>query len=305
MPSINFVASYNVAKLFGAKIFLADVDKHTGQMSPKNVEDCCKKFNIKTIKAIIVMYNGGYPENADKFFYLKKKYKSFLIEDACHAMGANYESKNKIYKIGSCKHSDISTFSLHPLKTITTGEGGIVTTNYKKLDDRLKKSRSLGIEKNKKKHWDYDVVSLGLNFRLNDFQCALGISQLKRIRSFLSSRKKIADVYIKNLKKINSIIIPSHNKKYKSSNHLFLISIKKASYKLKEKFIKYMLKNKIVLQYHYIPIYKFKNFKGKFIGNNSEIYYHSCISLPIYVNMTKKEQNFIIDKIKLFFVNYD
>lgn len=301
MPSINFVASYNIAKLFGAKIFLSDVDKYTGQMSPENIHDCCKKFNLKKIKAIVVMYNGGYPDNSEKFNLLKKKYKCYLIEDACHAFGSTYKFKSKNYKIGSCKHSDIATFSLHPLKTITTGEGGIVTTNDKKLDQKIKIIRSLGIKKNKKKHWDYDVVENGFNFRLTDFQCALGISQLSKIDYFIKRRKKIADKYIEALKKINSIIIPKYKNKYLSSHHLFLINLKENKLKIKEKFIKFMLKNKILIQYHYIPIYKFKNFKGKFLKKNSEIYYKNCLSLPIYVNLTKKEQEYIISKIITFF----
>ena len=106
MPAINFIASHNVAKLFNAKIYLADVDKHSGQMSPKNVIDVCKKFNIKRVKAIITMYNGGYPFNANKFIKLKKIYKCFIIEDACHALGATYKNGKKNIKIGSCIHSD-------------------------------------------------------------------------------------------------------------------------------------------------------------------------------------------------------
>ena len=97
MPAINFIASYNIAKLFNAKIFLADVDKYSGQMSPENIIDICKKFRIKKIKAVITMYNGGYPNNAEKFKSLKKKYKCYIVEDACHALGATYEYKKKKY----------------------------------------------------------------------------------------------------------------------------------------------------------------------------------------------------------------
>ena len=301
MPAINFIASYNVANLLGAKIYLADVNKNTGQMSPQNVEDCCKKFNIKKLKAIIVMYNGGYPENAEKFINLKKKYNCYIIEDACHALGATYKIKGISYKVGSCKHSDISTFSLHPLKTITTGEGGIVTTNSQKLDGYIKKFRSLGIEKNPKKHWDYDVKFNGFNFRLSDFQCALGINQLKDIKSFLLERKRISEKYINELKDISQIDFVNHSKKYKSSFHLFIINLKNSNQIIKEKFIKYMLRNKIILQYHYIPIYKFKIFRGKYLSRYSEVYYNSAISLPIFYGLSPKEQNFVIKKIKIFF----
>ena len=303
MPAINFISSYNLAKTLGAKIYLADVNKRTGQMSPSNVEECIKKYNLNKIKAIITMYNGGYPENAEKFLKFKKKYRCFIIEDACHAFGAEYILNGKKEKIGSCKHSDISTFSLHPLKTITTGEGGLITTNIKKIDEKIKKFRSLGIERSSTKHWQYDVKLLGFNFRMNDFQCALGISQLKKVKSFLNLRTKIAAKYDKELKNVNEVLIPEHLKKYKSSNHLYILNLKNCNLKKKESFIKYMLKNKIMLQYHYIPIYKFSIFKDKYLSKNSKVYYNSSVSLPIYCKLSLKEQNYIIRKIKEFF-NY-
>jgi len=304
MPAINFVASYNIAKQLNAKIFLADIDKETGQMLPSNVIDVCKKYKIKKIKAVVTMYNSGYPYDAEKFKKLKDIYNCFIIEDACHAFGASYKIENKNIKVGSCLHSDISTFSLHPLKTITTGEGGIVTTNSKKIAEKVKKIRSLGIEKNLNKHWEYDVKYVGFNFRLNDFQCALGLSQLDKISKFISQRKKIFLNYQKLLSKIKEINLPIHLTKYTSSHHLFIINLKKSNIKLKEKFIKFMLKNKILLQYHYIPVYRFKVFRGKYINKNSEIYYKSAISLPIYYGLKYNEQVYITKKIKEFFKKY-
>jgi dTDP-4-amino-4,6-dideoxygalactose transaminase len=301
MPSINFIASYNVAKLFNSKIFLADVDKYSGQMSPENIIDICKKFKIKKIKAVITMYNGGYPDNAEKFKSLKKKYKCYIVEDSCHALGATYKYNKKDIKIGSCFHSDISTFSLHPLKTITTGEGGIVTTNSKKIGEKIKKLRSLGIEKNKMYHWKYDVENIGFNFRLNDFQCALGISQLSKISKFISFRKKIFKNYQNLLRNLKDINLPKHRNNYQSSHHLFIITLKKQSHTIKDNLIKHMLKNKIFLQYHYIPVYKFKVFNGKFINKNSEIYYKSALSLPIYYGLTYEKQKYIVKKMKRFF----
>ncbi len=300
MPAINFIASHNVAKLFNAKIYLADVDRYSGQMSPQNVIDICKKFKLKKVKAIITMYNGGYPVDAQNFKILKKKYNCFIIEDACHALGASYKNAKKNIKIGSCTHSDISTFSLHPLKTITTGEGGIVTTNSKNLGEKIRELRSLGIKKNTQ-HWKYDVKHIGFNFRLTDFQCALGASQLTKISKFISYRRKIFLNYHKLLGNLKDINLLKHNIIYQSSHHLFIITLKKPNYIKKEKLIKFMLKNNIYLQYHYIPIYKFKVFKGKFINKNSEIFYKSAISLPIYYGLTYKQQNYIVRKIKEFF----
>ena len=150
MPAINFIASYNLAKIMQLKIYLVDVDEITGQITPNKVLDCINKNKLKTIKALIVMYNGGFPEHINDFYNLKKKFKFFLIEDACHALGAEYRYKNKFIRVGSCKHADISTFSLHPLKTITSGEGGIVTTNNLKISKNIQLFRSHGILRNKK-----------------------------------------------------------------------------------------------------------------------------------------------------------
>ena len=299
MPSITFVASYNVATILGARVYLADVDPDSGQMTPQDVKNCCKKFNLKNIKAIIVMYHSGYPQNAENFKKLKKIFKSTIIEDACHALGAKYQVKDKKFKIGSCKHADISTFSLHPLKTITTGEGGIITTNSKSIYDKLILLRSHGIQRNTKKHWEYDVFYNSLNFRLTDIQCALGISQLSKIDKFVYKRKKISKIYDEHLSLIDQIKIFKCKKNYLSSYHLYVIKVKKAN--IKEKLIKYMLKNKIFLQYHYIPIYEFKVFKNNKISKNSKYFYQSAISLPIYYELGFKKQMYVIKKIKDFF----
>lgn len=303
MPAINFIASYNIAKLFGANVFLADVDKNTGQMSPQDVITCYKKNNLKKVKVILTMFNGGYPCDAEKFFDIKKKLGCFIIEDACHALGAKYRYKDNFYKIGCCKHADISTFSLHPLKSITTGEGGIVSTNSKLLDQKIKELRSLGINRDKKSHWKYDVLDYGLNFRLNDFQCALGLSQLNKLNLFIKYRKTIADRYSKELKNFSDIIIPNYIKNYKSSYHLYIINFKVKNLSLKEKLIKFMLKKKIILQYHYIPLYKFTVFSDKYIGKNAEHYYQSSVSLPIYYGLKYHEQTKIIKLLKVFFKN--
>lgn len=301
MPAINFIASYNVAKFFSAKIYLADIDPNTGQMSPETFEACCKKFSLKKVKIILLMYLGGFPVNADKFQKLKKKYNAKILEDACHALGSFYNNNKKRYMIGSCKHSDICVFSLHPVKTITTGEGGVITTNSKDMYKAIYHTRSLGITRSKK-HWDYDVKKIGLNFRLNEFQSILGTNQLKRINKFLDYREKIYNFYKTNLKNVSQIsILSKSNSNYTSSNHLFIIRIKNSNKKKKERFIKYMLKKKISLQFHYIPIFKFKIFNDKFLGKNSIAYYEEAISLPIYYKLSLRDLAHIVKTIKRFF----
>ena len=301
MPVINFIAAYNMCKLFGAKIFLVDVDPFTGQMTPDNLLNCIANNNIKNIKAIITMYLGGYPENVLEFEKIKKKYKCFLIEDACHAFGAQYKFKKKNLYVGSCKHSDIAVFSFHPVKTITTGEGGCVTTNSKFIAKRLFLLRSHGIERSNKYSWQYNIKQPGFNYRLSDVNCALGLSQLRKVKKFISNRKTISNYYIQKLSKYVQFI--NYNKKNNPSYHLFLISINFKNKNLtKNKLLLYLKKNKIYCQYHYIPIYRFKFFKDKKYNKiqdfkNAEYYYKNTISVPIYYNLLLKDQKRIVNKI--------
>ena len=307
MPAINFISSYNLANILKLKIFLVDVDENTGQMTPDNVIDCIKKNNIKNVKALILMYHGGYPEFPKKFHDLKKKFKFHIIEDACHALGSEYEFKKKSYKIGSCRHSDVCTFSLHPLKTITSGEGGIITTNKASISKKIELFRNHGIERSKKYYWKYDILGNGFNYRLSDINCALAFSQLKKIQFFLKRRKLIYERYFKELKNFSpNLLIPSYSKSIKSSFHLFLININfKKLKKNKDHFLKFMNSHKIFAQYHYIPIYKFSIYKEKrtkFYG--AEKYYANSVSIPIYVDLNMSKQIKVIRTIKKYFKNF-
>jgi dTDP-4-amino-4,6-dideoxygalactose transaminase len=306
MPVVNFISAYNMCKSLGAKIFVADVDSQTGQMTPKFLLECIKKNKIKKIKAILTMYMGGFPENITEFYNIKKLFKCLLIEDACHALGSQYMYKNKLLKIGSCSHADISTFSLHPLKPITTGEGGIVTTKNETIASNIRELRSHGIIRDNKFHWKYNIRTPGYNYRLSDINCSLGLSQLKKINSFLIKRKKIYDYYKENLEGFsNSISFPKYNINNKSSYHLVLINVNfNNTKKNKDKFMSYLYKNNIISQYHYIPINKFKVFNSKNLKlKSSNIYYMTTLSIPIYQKLNRNVQNFIIKKIQKFFDN--
>ena len=304
MPAVNFIASYNMAKIMQLKVYLVDVDEFTGQITPNKVLKCILKNKLKKISALVVMYHGGYPEYSEKFYNIKKKYNFHIIEDACHALGSEYEFKNKLYKVGSCKHSDISTFSLHPLKTITSGEGGIITTNDKKIAKNISLFRSHGILRDKKKYWNYDILKHGYNYRLSDINCALGLSQLKKINFFLKKREKIYIKYFKEFKNFNQkLIVPKYSISIKPSFHLFIINIAfKRLKRNKDQFMKYLNKNNIMAQQHYIPIYKFSIYnKKKSHFPESEKYFNNSLSIPIFVNLNDKDQNKIIKVIKNFF----
>ena len=304
MPAINFISSYNVCKLMGAKIILADVDKFTGQITPSSIEKILKKKKLKKIKAIITMYMGGFPENVRDFFRLKKKLNCYLIEDSCHAFGAEIRHSSKSYKIGSCKFSDISTFSMHPVKTITSGEGGIVTANNRTLTKKIRLLRSHGLYRSEKYYWKYNSRYEGLNYRLSEINCALALNQLYRINKFIKTRKRIFRIYKRKLSKYNDYIqFPPYNNQISSSYHLNIVHLNFNNLKgNKDNFIKYLNKHNIYPQYHYTPIYRLKNMKRFGIQNYSgcEKYFNSAISLPIYVNLNDKMLSFVIKKI----INY-
>lgn len=262
MPIINFIAAYNMATLYQAKIYFADVNSLTGQMTTDTLLECIKKNKIKKIRAVVTMYMGGYPENVKKFYELKKKYNFLLIEDACHAFGASY---NKV-KVGSCKHSDLCVFSFHPVKSITTGEGGAITTNNKNFFNRFNKFGSHNIDRNFK-YWDYDIKKLGFNYRLSDLNCALGISQLNKIGFFIKQRSKIYSIYQKSFQNLSAVItLPKYNFLNKASYHLFIVKINfKYLKSSKDELINFLNSKKIYPQFHYKPITEFNFFKKKII----------------------------------------
>ena len=303
MPSINFISSYSMAKQCGAKIFLVDVDPVTGQMTPEKVLECIKLNKIKKVKAIITMYLGGYIENNINFYNLKKKLNCYLIEDACHAIGAKYRYKNKEYYIGSCKHSDICVFSFHAVKTITTAEGGMLVTNSKFFSKKIKVLRNHGIIKDKKKYWKYDIKLTSFNYRLSDINCSLGISQLKKLDKFINRRKKIYNEYKNKLKNLKEYVkINNYNNKI-NGFHLIILNIDFNKLNSnKDEILKFLNKYNIFPQYHFLPLYKFSFHKKKYFNKfkGTEEYYKSSISLPIYYDLSKSDLSYIVKVIKKF-----
>jgi dTDP-4-amino-4,6-dideoxygalactose transaminase len=298
MPAVNFIASYSMAKFMGAKIILCDVDKFTGQITPETLKKCIKLNKLRSIKALITMYLGGYPNNIFEFYKLKKKYKFFIIEDACHAFGASYSHQGRKIKIGSNKHSDLSVFSFHPVKPITTGEGGAITTNNKNIYQNLKILRSHGVLR-KKNYWDYDINNLSFNFRISDINCALGISQSKKITNFIKKRKTIFRWYkefFKN-KKNFKLIIPNHQ--IKPSYHLILLNIDFNKLNLtKNSFMKKLNKKNIFPQFHYKPIQLFSFYKKKEKNlKNSLEYMEKTISIPVFHELSKNNVKNIVKSI--------
>ena len=288
MPVVNFISAYRIAKLLDLNVILIDVDPFTGQLDLYKLKKFLKN-NKKKIKAILTMYLGGYPENINEIIKIKNKLKCFLIEDGCHALGASYRIDNKNYKVGCGKHADATIFSFHPIKTITTAEGGAVILKKKEHFSTASKFIAHGFIK--KSHWHYDIRKLGMNYRLSDINCALGISQLKKIKKFIYKREKIYKLYksfFLNLK--NYFTLPKYSKEIKPAYHLFLLHFNENKIKKnKNQIFRYFLKNKIILQQHYVPINHFSFFKKKESFLNANKYIKTVFSLPIYYNLSEKK----------------
>ena len=306
----SFVASASCALHCGAKIDLIDINSETYNL---DINSLSKKLKIaykkkKIPKVVIPVHFAGLPCEMKEIYKLSKKYKFKIVEDASHAVGAKYFGS----KIGSCKYSDITIFSFHPVKIMTTAEGGAALTNSRELDKRLKFYRSHGIvkekkflNKRKKVNWYYECKDLGFNYRLNDIQSALGVSQLGKVNKWLVYRNKLANNYQKKLKNL-PLEFFLNKRGFYSSYHLFIIKILKNKKGLtRDNLYKYLYKNKIQTNVHYIPIhthpfYKKLGFKSKNFPN-AENYFKNCLSLPMHAALKLSDQNKVINLIKKFF----
>ena len=295
VPPITFISSINSVEHCGAKPLFIDINLEDYCMDPTKLEKALERDKKKKIKAAIITDYGGQPAQWEKFYKLKKKYKIILINDNCHAMGSSI----KLDRGYAAKYADFATLSFHPVKAITTGEGGAILTNNKKMNEKAALLREHGIVRKNGRHWDYKVFNLGYNFRLPDLNCALGISQLRKLKKFVERRKKISAIYDNLFSDKEKFIIPKKIKDTVNSYHLYpiLINLKKIK-KTKEKIIKEFLKNKIKLQVHYIPIntqpfYKKKYGLNKNNYKNSIIFFKSCVSLPIYYDLNDRQINYI------------
>lgn len=306
---ISFVASSNCALYCGAKIDFVDIDPKTNNICPKNLEKklIAAKDTGALPKAVIVVHLTGLPCDLLDIHKLSIKFGFKIIEDASHAIGASYKNN----KIGSCEFSDVTIFSFHPVKIITTGEGGVLTTNKKEIYDNALLFRSHGVTKDKnlfkKQNYPtfyYEQHMLGFNYRLTDLSASLGISQLARLTSFLKSRNKIAKKYTSELSSL-PIETPVVPKDRLSSFHLYVIKVDKQNKKSRDDFFKYMQENNIGVNLHYIPIYRQPYYENMFNFNkeefpNAEDYFQRAISLPIFPKLGQK-QEIVISKIKEYF----
>lgn len=294
---ITFAASANCIIYQGGKPIFADIDSSTYNIDPKDIE---KKISSKT-KAIVPVDFTGQPVNIDEINAIAKKYNLIVIEDGAHSLGAEYKGK----KTGSLV--DMTTFSFHPVKHITTGEGGVITTNNKELYEKLKLFRTHGITRDKKilynkneGSWYYEQLELGYNYRITDIQCALGISQLNKIDKFLRRRREIAEKYNEYLKDIDGIVLPYQEEYIKSSWHLYVIQLELEKFKVgRREIFEALQAENIGVNVHYIPVYYHPYYQKlgykKGLCPNAEKLYERIITIPLYPKMTDKDVKDVVE----------
>lgn len=325
----TFVASANCALYCGANVDFVDIDRSTYNISVDELEYKLKNAEVagRIPKVIVVVHFAGQPCNMLKIHSLSQKYGFKIIEDASHAIGSSYYLPNdeifpgtersesplqakKTIKVGSCVHSDITIFSFHPVKIITTGEGGMALTNSDIYANKMRCLRSHGIINNKERMeshpddeiWNYEQIDLGYNYRMTDIQAALGLSQMQRLDDYIKIRQKIAAVYDNELKKL-CLITPWQLPNTYSSYHLYPIRItKEFSIKTQKEVYHSLHKNGVAANLHYIPVHRQPYYQklGFKSGDfpEAEKYHREAISLPMYPMLTSDEQQHVINVLR-------
>ena len=305
---ITFLATANCIVYSGATPDFVDIDPATYTIDPNQVEEKVKAYQLigNKVKAVIGVDYAGHPCDWKSLREIANKYDFQLVNDNCHALGASYYGE-KQYAV---KYADVVTQSYHPVKHITTGEGGAVLTNDPSIDEKIRRLRTHGMTKDPDQlessygPWYYEMHDMGYNYRISDFQCALGINQLKKLDKFVQKRREVSDFYNKSFSSYNNIIIPEANSYIDHSYHLYPLQIDFDKLTIKKTtFFEKLKTSGIKLQVHYIPIHFQPYYKKRFglkekTFLNAEKFYLNEVSLPIYYNLNNKDLKFIIEQIK-------
>jgi len=304
---ITFLSSANCIEKTNATTHFIDINYEDYTIDLNKLEKALKNFK-KNIKAVIITDYAGHPADWKRLYYLKKKYNFYLINDNCHALGSSIDG-DRGYAV---KYADIVTLSFHPVKSITTGEGGALLTNNKNFYKEAVLIRSHGIIRSKKlslKHgpWYHEMQYIGSNYRMSDINAALGLSQISKLKKFVKKRNYIANFYNKIFNDTEKFKIPKLKSNIKHSYHLYPLLVNFDKFKIsKKKLFNEFKKYKINLQVHYIPIntqpyYVRKyGFKKKDFQNSIK-FYNQEISLPIYYDLSIKDLDYIKKIIKKIF----
>ncbi len=300
---ITFAASSNCMLYCGVTPIFADIDKDSYNIDSEEIE----KLITEKTKVIVPVHLAGQPCRMEKIKEIKDKHNLYVIEDASHAIGSFYADDSPV---GNCRYSDMTVFSFHPVKTVTTCEGGAVTTNSTEIYEKLILLRSHGITKDAAKlsqnpgPWYYEMQMLGYNYRLSDVHAALGTSQLTKLERFRAVRREIFGFYNSSFKDTPFVKIPKEDAGVESCFHLYLLLIDfKALNKSRKDVMEKLKRFGIGTQVHYIPVYKLPYYSetlgyGEIQCPNAEEYYEKTLSIPLFPDMTREEAEYVAEIIK-------
>lgn len=308
----TFVASANCALYVGARPEFADIDRDTLNLDPVALERRCRQLG--NIKAIIPVHFAGLPCDMPAIRRIADKMGAMIIEDAAHAIGATHPDGKRV---GGCAYSDMAVFSFHPVKTITTAEGGMITTNNESLYRDLLRLRSHGINKGDDPYlhpasahtdgepnpWYYEMQEVGFNYRITDIQCALGLSQLGKLDRFLSRRRELALRYDRLLSELPHVSPAQRNGRDSSAHHLYVVRIDfDAVGRTRNVFMRELRANGIITQVHYIPAHTHPYYRANGHADDrfpeAERYYGQALSLPLYYSLTDAEQDYVVSRLR-------
>lgn len=300
---MTFAASANCIRYCGGDVTFCDIDPDTYLMDSGKLEQMLESHPAGTFSGIVIVDFAGYPHNLEHYREIADRHGLWIIEDACHAPGAWYtDSKGERQLTGNSRYADCTVFSFHPVKHIATGEGGMVTTAEPGLLERLRHFRTHGITKDPAKlekidgGWYYEMQDLGFNYRITDFQAALGISQLNRADAGIARRQEIAGRYDEAFAANPNIKTPFRANDVRHAFHLYVIQVPD-----RKRLYDALRTNGIMAQVHYVPLHLMPYYRqfGWKPGDLPvvENYYEHCLSLPMYPTLTNEEQEYVIKKV--------
>lgn len=317
VPTVTFVATANAGHYCGLEPTFVDVDPREYTLDTAHLEALLEKDDERTYKGIIPVHLAGHPCRMEAIRAIAERYGLWVLEDACHAPGAEYQdAEGAWHRVGACAHSEAAVFSFHPVKHIACGEGGMVTTNSIQLRDRLRRFRSHGIAAGAEGYhpviekdawvaegaggWFYRMENPGYNYRITDIQCALGLSQLEKLEENLNRRQQIAAAYDAALGDLEWLQAPQRGSDIRHALHLYIVRVKE-----RKALYNYLRENGILVQVHYIPVHLQPFYRRLQLAQGgvthlpqAEAYYRECLSLPIYPTLTPAQLEYTIEMIR-------
>jgi len=319
VPTLTFLATANAARYVAAEVVFADVDAATGLMRPEDLQEAHAKAVNRKIKAVIPVHLNGQCVDMEAVAGLAGRNGLRIIEDACHAIGATYRTRSgEDVRVGACRHSDMAVFSLHPVKTIAMGEGGVVTTNDPDLHAALLRLRNHGMVREASRFvqrdeafdadgqpnpWYYEMSEPGYNYRASEIHCALGQSQLRKLDRFLARRRELADAYDRALAPLAPVVQPVPRVAGCASGwHLYVVQVDfKAFGATRPSLMRSLLGRGIGTQVHYLPVHRQPYYRSRY-GNTqlsgADAYYASCLSLPLFPAMSENDVHRVVQALR-------